>query len=159
MLAFGHLGITLFLGALFSLSLIFVGIGALLPDLIDKPLQLLGLAPNGRYTGHTLFLGAMISILAYAFKRKKLISLSLFFGYAVHLIEDSQYFVPWFFPFLNYDFIPHPFTVKLTPFNIGTEIFGIVLLSYVFYSRPDFRKSVLQIPKNFWIKLNGKKPR
>jgi len=141
MILFGHLGITTFLGSLLSLSLIFVFLGAALPDLIDKPLFILSLGPSTRFIGHTLFLGVLISLIVYIVSRKKVYSISLLFGYFVHLLEDVPYFMPWFYPFIGYDF-PRYSGSGFTPFNIFMEFVGFVLLIYVIRTNSHFRISL-----------------
>lgn len=105
MLLFGHLGITL---GLFLLCSIFtprlrvlidpryLAIGALLPDLIDKPLGRVlfaSILANGRIIGHTmlffLFL-ALIGIYLYK-KNKDYRGIALASGSFLHLLEDEMW--------------------------------------------------------------------
>ena len=58
----GHLGITLFFASLLVLSFPLVAIGSQIPDLIDKPLALVGIAPCGRHIGHTLLITLVIPV-------------------------------------------------------------------------------------------------
>lgn len=152
MLPVGHLGITL--GAAYlanrvtppKLNLGIVAFSALLPDLVDKPLALAGIG-DGRYIGHTLlfiFLAAALLSL-----RNKFYGLSLLFGGICHLIGDSGNFVPWFYPFVNYDFTVNftpsgisaslPMLLNklngydLSPFSLGVELAGLVILGLLCY--------------------------
>jgi hypothetical protein len=157
MILFGHLGITAFLGSLLSLSLFAVFIGALLPDAIDKILYLLGFTTTTRFIGHTLFLGILLPLIAYIILRKKLITLSLSFGYWLHLLEDATRFVPWFYPLVSYDFSTYPIGSIFTPFNIASEIIGVVTFIYVIKTNPHFRDELNKIFKIFNFKPNGRK--
>jgi membrane-bound metal-dependent hydrolase YbcI (DUF457 family) len=157
MILFGHIGITTLLGSLLSLSVLAVFIGALLPDAIDKTLYLLGLTATTRFIGHTLFLSILIPLIVYVILRKKLITLSLSFGYWLHLLEDATRFVPWFYPFISYDFSAHLIGSVFTPFNIASEIVGIVMFIYVIKTNPHFRDELNKIFKIFNFKPNGRK--
>lgn len=103
MYLFGHIGITL--GIFFLLAILaprlriiidpmFLAIGALLPDLIDKPLGRVIFAStfnNGRIIGHTLFFSLILFIIGlYLYdKRANITVLSLATGSFFHLIEDA----------------------------------------------------------------------
>jgi hypothetical protein len=153
MILLGHIGITLFFGGLFSLLFIPLLIGSILPDLIDKPLVLVGITHYGRYIGHTLTAGVIISLILLAITRKKIVSISLFFGYLLHLIEDMPFFIPWFYPFVNYDFLTYyEFAGIITPMNIAFEIIGFILLIYILQKNPQIK---VYITKN--LKLKGRK--
>ena len=139
MILFGHIGISVFLGSFLSLSLLPVIAGALIPDLIDKTLLLFGLIDTGRFIGHTLFLGVLIALISYVIFRKKLVSVSLLFGYMFHLMEDATQFVPWFYPFMSYNFSAYTFGPVFTPFNIASEIVGVAMFIYVIRMNSHFR--------------------
>jgi hypothetical protein len=124
---FGHIGMALFLGFMLSLPMVFVMIGSILPDIIDKPLFLLGLAPSGRYISHTLIFFVATSIATYLITRNKFATLALSFGMATHFFGDVFHFVPWFYPFVNYDFKPYAI-LGWDPIAITAEIVGFVLL-------------------------------
>lgn len=152
MIFFGHIGISIFLGGFFSLSLFAVLTGALIPDVIDKTLLLLGLINTGRFIGHTLFLGILISLVVHIIFRRKLLSISLFFGYLLHLLEDATKFVPWFYPFVNYDFSAYSLGPVFTPFNVTAEIIGIVMLVYVIRTNSHFRDELNKFFNNFKLR-------
>ena len=140
MILLGHIGITLFFGGLFSLLFIPLLIGSILPDLIDKPLVLFGIIHYGRYIGHTITSGAVIALISFAITRKKIVSISLFLGYLLHLVEDMPFFIPWFYPFINYDFLTYyEFTGSITPMNIAFEIIGVTLIIYVVKKNPQIK--------------------
>jgi hypothetical protein len=74
----------------------------LLPDLIDKPLWVLGVFSDGRNIGHTLLL---VSLVALAFSLKKRVyGLFALCGGISHLLLDTSGYIPWFYPFKGYDF-------------------------------------------------------
>jgi hypothetical protein len=100
----------------------------MLPDVIDKPLFLLGIIPSGRYISHTLFFVAASGIATYIITRKKLAALSLSFGVLLHLFLDSMHFVPWFYPFIDYQFVPYKMEFVLDPILISAEVIGLALL-------------------------------
>ena len=154
MIFFGHIGITAFFGSLLSLSIIFLIIGAVLPDIIDKPLQIVGISTSGRSIGHTLFMGLVVSGITLLITRKKYPAISLLFGYWVHLLEDAQYFVSWFYPFINYDFPSYPFGPRLILSNIVFEILGVLSLVYVIHTNTQFRNLIVN---NFNLIIKKKK--
>lgn len=140
MILFGHIGITMFFGGLFSLNFLPLLLGSILPDLIDKPLVLLGLSESGRFIGHTLFTGIVVSLSSFVITRKKMVPISLFFGHFVHLLEDLPFFLPWFYPFVDYDFPAYyVFGNSLTPINIMFEFIGLALLIYVIKTNPRLK--------------------
>ena len=71
MLLLGHLGITLFMGSILGMSLLFLAIGVLLPDIIDKGFYILGLLPCGRSLAHNIFFGPIVAGLVFVITRKK----------------------------------------------------------------------------------------
>ena len=157
----GHLGITLGAAHVLNraprlkLNLWVVAASSLLPDLVDKPLYLLGIG-DGRYVGHTLLFVFLVA--AAVSLKNKLYGLSVLFGAMLHLLMDSGGSVPWLYPFVNYTF-----TVNFDPggipdrlstlfdilegswhgsFDLATELVGLTvvlgLLCYLFwrYFRP-----------------------
>ena len=74
----------------------------LLPDLIDKPLWILGVISDGRYIGHTLLVAFLVA-LVFSLK-KRVYGLFAICGWISHLLLDIRGFVPWFYPFKSYDF-------------------------------------------------------
>ncbi|MFX1365471.1 MAG: metal-dependent hydrolase [Promethearchaeota archaeon] len=112
-------------------------IGALLPDIIDKPLFLLGFG-NGRFLSHTL-LFAIISFLIVHFSSKKNVSISFpfFIGIVFHFLLDIPH-VPFFYPFIKYDFgvVDEPFLFWIKqlwtePLVIITEGTGVLFIIYI----------------------------
>ena len=122
MFLFGHLGITLGIAFLLFYILkikldrrlyLFILIGAILPDLIDKPIGEVLLAnsiSNGRLFAHTLlFVVILLLIGTYVYTRngngEKAIIL-LGFGSFLHLCEDQMWLSPktLFYPFFGFGF-------------------------------------------------------
>lgn len=120
MLLFGHIGVTL--GVFFVLGIFiprlrtiidpkYLVIGALLPDLVDKPLGRVIFAStleNGRIIGHTLLFSLTFSLIGlYLYKKRgdlRIISLSI--GSFFHLMEDQMWASPktLFWPLLGLRF-------------------------------------------------------
>jgi hypothetical protein len=158
MLLFGHLGITL--GIFFGLGIFiprlrtiidprYLAIGAILPDLIDKPIGeviFVSTFSSGRIIGHTLlfsFLLFLISLYMYE-RRKDIRGLSLSSGSFLHLFEDQMgldpqtFFWPlfgWSFPRDSRDYIglEHLMQMLVDSFHLEflqshmTEILGVVI--------------------------------
>jgi membrane-bound metal-dependent hydrolase YbcI (DUF457 family) len=120
MLLFGHLGITL--GIYFGLGIFaprlktiidprYLAIGALLPDLIDKPLGRVIFAStieNGRIIGHTLLFASFIFLLGlYLYdKNRDGKGLALASGSFFHIFEDQIWAQPttFFWPLFGLSF-------------------------------------------------------
>jgi membrane-bound metal-dependent hydrolase YbcI (DUF457 family) len=122
-------------------------IGAVIPDLIDKPLVLLGWG-SGRGISHSLLfliISTSIVFLGEAVQRRKsflrdnIITISYLTGITIHLLLDLPE-VPLFYPF-----IPYPYSVEgdlilmwlenlfLDPFNLFSELFGIMVIVFIIY--------------------------
>jgi len=143
----GHIGITLGaahvtnLATPLRLSLWIVAFAALLPDLIDKPLYILGIG-DGRFIGHTLLFICIVSAVLYI-KNKKY-ALVVMFGSVCHLVFDMHGFVPWLYPFISHDFTivfdPGGIYARLlialniaggvyiSPVSLITELIGLLIL-------------------------------
>ena len=108
MLLFGHLGITLgiFFGLVFFAPRLrtiidprFLAIGALLPDLVDKPIGRIIFASsvaNGRIIGHTLLFSCLLLLTGlYLYeKRRDIKVIALATGSFFHLFEDQMWAQP-----------------------------------------------------------------
>jgi len=120
MLFFGHLGITLglFLGCGILIPRLrvlidprYLAIGALLPDLIDKPagrVIFASMLANGRIIGHTILFSlflALIGVYLYE-KNKDYRGLALASGSFLHLLEDQMWTQPltFFWPLFGLSF-------------------------------------------------------
>ena len=115
----GHIGIALPAGYVLRLSLPLVFLGAILPDLIDKPLYALGIG-GGRYIAHTLLFAFVVAGLFSLWKKKY--GLSVLVGMISHLFLDSEGFVPWFYPLKSYKFPK----VKFDPSHFFSNLFDLL---------------------------------
>lgn len=94
MLLFGHIGITIGIAWLIESKLRvrvdykLIAIGSLLPDLVDKPLMLLGL--SGRALGHSLIFILLLTALSIKYRE----TLHLLLASALHLLEDEIWTEP-----------------------------------------------------------------
>ena len=122
MFILGHLGVTLGIAVLFFRILkiepdrqlyLYVLIGAILPDLIDKPIGEILLAnsiSNGRLFAHTLlFVFFLLLIGTYLYRRsggeeRRIVVLG--FASLLHLCEDRMWLSPetLFYPLFGFDF-------------------------------------------------------
>lgn len=152
MLLFGHIGVTL--GIFFVLGILiprlrtiidpkYLAIGALLPDLIDKPVGMIIFAStfaNGRIICHTLvFVLSLFLIGLYTHEKKKDIKvLSLASGSFFHLMEDYMWTNPrtLFWPLFGLKF-----PKDRTDFN------GIEYLTKLFENSFTFHISFSSVPE------------
>ncbi|MFX0021507.1 MAG: metal-dependent hydrolase [Candidatus Hermodarchaeota archaeon] len=124
-------------------------IGALLPDIIDKPLLFLGLGMGRSFSHSLLFLFVSFLIVHFVTKRNKSISLALFTGITAHMILDLPD-VPFFYPFISYEFpiVEEPILywfIKLftDPFTLITEITGILFIGYIVINNKLYQRNDL----------------
>ena len=107
----------------------------LLPDLIDKPLWVLGVISDGRYIGHTLLLAFLVA-LAFALK-KRAYGLFAVCGGISHLLLDTSGFMPWFYPFKRYDFPNVDYHGIVTWYNVAETLlemaFVVIVVSVVVF--------------------------
>lgn len=181
MLLFGHLGITL--GIFFVLGIFipqlrniinprYLAIGAILPDLLDKPIGEVIFAStfaNGRIIGHTLLFSLLLFLAGlYIYeKRKDIRVLSLSAGTFLHIFEDQMisdprtFFWPlfgWNFPRDSRDYIgvEHLIEMLMKSFHIEflsthlAEILAIVMgviigvILVLYWSKKKFGKEEFQ---------------
>lgn len=160
MLLFGHIGISVFLGSLLYLSPLIVGASAILPDIIDKGLVLLGLSQYSRLFAHNLFFGPLASLVVYAVTRRKDFALAVLLGTYLHLVEDMKDLVPWLWPLATYDFAPVTgIKITLGLFEIIAETIGLTLLTFTFIFKHHviyIREKIFAL-KDFYDKRFAKK--
>ncbi|MCK5409955.1 MAG: metal-dependent hydrolase, partial [Candidatus Heimdallarchaeota archaeon] len=89
----------------------------------------------GRYIGHSLLFDIAISVIVLSlFWRNRRIWIGFIVGWQTHLILDTGGFIPWLFPFVNYDFPERTLSywemVQLPSIYLN-EIFGAVGLIIV----------------------------
>lgn len=119
----------------------------MIPDIIDKPLFLLGLGYGRLYSHNLLFVLISFLIVYISTKRNKSISFSFLYGLISHIILDLP-FVPLFYPFVSYDFyyIEEPLIYWLRklytdPVVISTEVSGILCIIFIIKSNKLYHKS------------------
>jgi hypothetical protein len=101
---FGHLAISALLHRYLDLDLGPVMAAGVFPDVTDKLLcQVLHITPSGRMYGHTLLGAALTTPLVRKVWGARA-ARAWAIGYVGHLVGDMDGFVPWFYPFLEYDF-------------------------------------------------------
>jgi hypothetical protein len=112
-------------------------VGSLFPDLIDKPLEIIGLS-SGKGYFHTLTLGIICFLILFLISKfNTSISFPFFIGFLLHLLLDIP--VPFFYPFLPYDFVEIQETpisfwyekIFAFPFILLTEITGLIILLFI----------------------------
>jgi hypothetical protein len=116
------------LASLLKPELLVIGFCFLLPDLMDKPLWVLGVISNGRYIGHTLL---MVFLVAVGFgMAKRTYGLLAPCGSIPHLLFDTGGHSnnPWFYPFRRYDFPPNDFHRVVTLPNIMETVMEMALV-------------------------------
>ncbi|MCX8179249.1 MAG: metal-dependent hydrolase [Candidatus Aenigmarchaeota archaeon] len=145
MFPLAHIGITALIASLLSLSPLIAIIASQIPDLIDKPLYILGVFPSGRYIGHTLFAIIILTILIYLFSRKKILAISFCFGMLMHLLQDLPYFIPWFYPFKNYEFPKSSFQLNYTLELFLLDITGLTMLIIVYKNNRQLVAEMLNL--------------
>ena len=115
MLIFHHLFLGLIAGIILAVLLsnkwavLYGGIGAILPDLLDKPLGQILLVDTlnyGRIYAHTLTLAVILIILGVLIwykNRKRIFLLCIGAGVLIHQLGDAMWNAPvnWFWPFLG----------------------------------------------------------
>lgn len=112
-------------------------IGSIFPDIIDKPIFLLGLG-NGRFFSHTIFFILINFVILFLITKRNLkVSFPFLAGMSIHLILDFPK-VPLFYPFILYDFVileeplGYWFSQLFTnPIVIITESIGIASLIFI----------------------------
>ncbi len=74
------------------------------PDIIDK-LIVFPLFGFGRHVGHSLLFFFLVSLTSFIlFRKRAYIWISVIFGWFMHILLDVTGFIPWFYPFINYNF-------------------------------------------------------
>lgn len=145
----GHVGTAAVLAVLFSLSIVFVVVGVLLPDIIDKSLSFLGLLPCGRSLGHNIFFGPIVAGITYAVTRNKKYSLAILMGAYLHLAEDLNGFMPWLYPLVVYEFDCGPLQISPDYYSIIFELVGLVMIMAVW----RYRKKIIILREKILRKL------
>ena len=157
MFVFGHIGVTLGIAFIISrlvlprikiwngarpkLNYLFIALGALLPDLIDKPIGriLLGESvANGRLFGHTLLFVLILITIGFFLKDHRDAVFCLSFATFLHLCEDRMWEMPatLLYPLYGFGF-PKGTVMGENWYDYFLLIFNrsyVPALSYVFVS-------------------------
>lgn len=139
----GHFGISLALALVLRLNPVVTVFCALLPDIVDKPMQAMDIG-GGRYVAHTLLFVLLVSA-AFALWRWKF-GLAALVGGMSHLILDMDALVPWFYPFKDYDFYDERFSITefikryFSSDQLGSELLivaavGAAILPFLLFFR------------------------
>ncbi len=127
-------------------------ISSLLPDMLDKPLELLQISVGKLYIHNLLFLFSSTLLLFFLSKKNKPITYTYFVGYLMHLILDIP--VDIFFPIILFEIPIHINPVGFwlvrwtTVFIVNTEIIGAIFLLVLFIKYQLYkRKAVLRFFK------------
>lgn len=161
MFIFGHIGITygiikvlkrhVFFSKL-KINYLFIIIGALLPDIIDKPIGegiFASVFNNGRIYAHTLLFCLLLSVIVINYYKKKRNSTVLLIPIAtfMHLLEDQMYMTPqtlfwpiygWQFPqvYHSNDLLEYLLRVMKSTYTFKasygfvSEIIGMIIIIY-----------------------------
>ncbi len=151
MLLLGHIGLTTFTMSLLYLSVIGGVIGVLLPDVIDKGLFELGIAPCSRFIAHSIFFIPVAGLISYGVTRNKKFAIAIMIGILLHLLQDMHHDVPFIYPLKNYEFFQSCSELKIsfTPYLIVTEIIGALALVFV----GVFTKQFIKLRKFLWAQF------
>ena len=146
-----HIGIAAFVATFFYLPAIFAVAGALLPDIIDKSLFMLGVTPCGRFIGHSIFFAPVIGLITYLVTRRKSLAIAITLGSLLHLVLDLGYFIPLLYPIKNYPFssICGPIEITSNILEWVAEGIGIVLIMITF----SFNSKFLYLRDKLWSKI------
>ena len=117
----------------------------ILPDLVDKPLWVIGVFTDGKNIGHTLFTTFLVGLASSL--RKSVYGLVALFGGMAHLLSDTSGLVPWFYPFKTYDFPSVDWHRILTLGNLAWTMLEMAVVAIV------VSMAVLLIPTLFsWVR-------
>jgi hypothetical protein len=119
-----HLVAAYLLGRQWRRSIPLVVLGAALPDLVDKPLGMLGVTDLYHSVGHSLF--ALVAVSLLASQSRVLVPLCL--GWGSHLVLDAVHMVlngrPVDVQFLAWPVIRHTPAVDLPPVAFAVQYVG-----------------------------------
>jgi len=126
---FGHVAVSVLQHRYLKADLKQVVVAGVFPDVVDKALcHTVHLTPSGRMLGHTL-LALSISTLAVRWIWGQRAARSWALGYLGHLIGDLGDFLPWLYPFVQYNFpqrVPTLFEILrralADPIKIGLDV-------------------------------------
>lgn len=123
----GHLGISLALALVLRLNPFVTVFCGILPDLVDKSLAAALNIGGGRYVAHTLLFVILVSGAFFLWNKRY--GLAALVGGVSHLLLDSQGFMPWFYPFKDYDFPDSEFSfTEYIQYYFTASVLGMELL-------------------------------
>ncbi|MHA1659655.1 MAG: metal-dependent hydrolase [Promethearchaeota archaeon] len=129
-------------------------IGSMLPDFIDKPIEVLGISSGRGYCHTLLFVFTSFMILYLTTRQNKPVSFPFLIGMLIHLLLDTP--VPLFYPFIPYDFVEiHEDVIghwsnklMVDYLVISTELIGIMIIIFIVINNKLFSVSkILQYLK------------
>ncbi|MGI6455044.1 MAG: metal-dependent hydrolase [bacterium] len=140
----GHVGLALLFHRYLRVEIIALIAGAMLPDIIDKPLNdVFHITPYGRYAMHS-FMGLFITSGLTWWILSRDTAFAYFLGHFSHLLGDAD-FNPWFLPFVSYDFpagidttdiLSDPGSIFFPSWILmETVLLGLVLFLYTRYAK------------------------
>lgn len=122
----GDFGSKSFWGRVLSPEAAVTAFSFMLADLIDKPLWILGVITDGRFIAHTLLVWVLVAGAFYLVKPAYgWFSLA---GGLVHRLLDRWGFMPWFFPFKQYDWPTWDYHRVITWYNILFTVVEMVVV-------------------------------
>lgn len=137
-------------------------IGALISDIIDKPILLLGLG-SGRGFSHSLLFVIIRTSIAFLMqnfynKRKSnnnyIIPISYLIGLSFHLVLDLPE-IPLFYPFISYPYLIRENIIEVwlnslftNPIVLSTELIGIIAIIFIIF------KNKLYSIRKIWTYLS-----
>lgn len=132
-------------------------IGAVIPDLLDKPLLLIGLG-TGRDFAHSLLFVLISTFLVILiqkyYNRKKNLNEFVFtnsylIGITIHLILDLPN-IPFFYPFISYPYLVEDnilsawlYNLFTDPIIFSTEIFGVIVILFTIYRNKLYNRDAI----------------
>lgn len=145
MYIFGHIGLSLIVLSLLGLPFIYGILGALTPDLIDKPLKIVGITDYGRHIGHTLFSFVALSIVFHILFMDLKKTLSFSIGYLTHFLGDIYTMIPILIPFRRYDYPTGPFRLEILLAFIFLDLVGLSILVAFYLKNKRFRRELTEL--------------
>jgi inner membrane protein len=160
MIFFGHIGITTGIARFYEkifkknklknnldIDYRFIILGAVLPDLVDKPIQAVvdrGIVLEGKLIGHTLLFALFFIIMGYICLKQKKNTKVLTVGICclIHTILDIMWVFPnvYFYPIYGIRFPLHldssnlpAYAYMYLSFYKGFEIIGLVIMAKCYY--------------------------
>jgi hypothetical protein len=129
-----HIGVPGVAAALLRLNPLVAIFCGILPDMVDKPLAMMGVG-GGRFIGHTLLFAVVVVAAFLLWKRKY--GLAALTGLASHFLLDLNSLIPWFYPFKQYNLLGTKLNVLdwlkgyLSFSHVGVESIIVIAVCFV----------------------------